>query len=517
MTRASLLHILDHVGTISEAEIRELEQLAAAFPYCQTAHVLLAKAAHDQGSMLASQRLRRAATYATDRQLLRQLIEQPATHSSSPTPATVAPAAEQLVATSSFTKALPTDSKLITETTSVAAEAIAEVEEPAQDARPEAFFAPDQPELSAPAPGTGETEVLETATHSPAAPEDDTTAMELPAIAPALAAEEEAQEEQLLEIAPAACIEPEPVAMDQDILAVSEVAPQTLTPEAEPVAADEFSLPELPELSATTDHQITGEATALSAAEAFTEDQPAEALLEQASDLDSTGQVFTPSQEEEFTVELPELVENGPEEDILPAVAPPIRPPVEVGTSRFEFGLSLPEPAEQVIYELPTLEEEVPSIPVETVPEFRGDDHLGYALTGGSRYGFCLQLTDELTNALPTTEFFSPDALLQEHARRYQPTPPPTPSPFDLINKFLRNQPRLRSPAALPASAEEQADLSVRSTQGAPDIASESLAKIMIRQGKLQKAIEIYERLMMRQPEKKAYFAEQIQQLKSTE
>ena len=85
MTRASLLHLLDHVTGISDAEIRELEQLAAAFPYCQTAHVLLAKAAHDRGSMLAGQRLRRAATYAADRELLRQLLEQPAT-----LPATVA-------------------------------------------------------------------------------------------------------------------------------------------------------------------------------------------------------------------------------------------------------------------------------------------------------------------------------------------------------------------------------------------------------------------------------------------
>ena len=59
MTRASLLHILDHVGSISEAENQELVQLATAFPYCQTAHLLLAKAAHDKGSMLASQRLRR--------------------------------------------------------------------------------------------------------------------------------------------------------------------------------------------------------------------------------------------------------------------------------------------------------------------------------------------------------------------------------------------------------------------------------------------------------------------------
>ncbi|RZK48834.1 MAG: hypothetical protein EOO59_16640, partial [Hymenobacter sp.] len=78
MTRSTLLQLLAHPAALSGADVRELEQLAQAFPYCQTAHLLLAKAAHDQGSMLAGQRLRRAATYATNRALLRQLIEQPA-------------------------------------------------------------------------------------------------------------------------------------------------------------------------------------------------------------------------------------------------------------------------------------------------------------------------------------------------------------------------------------------------------------------------------------------------------
>src|ERR1700712_2174604 len=76
MTRSTLLQLLAHPTALSEANVRELEQLAQAFPYCQTAHLLLAKAAHDQGTMLAGQRLRRAATYAADRTLLRRLIEQ---------------------------------------------------------------------------------------------------------------------------------------------------------------------------------------------------------------------------------------------------------------------------------------------------------------------------------------------------------------------------------------------------------------------------------------------------------
>ncbi len=44
-------------------------------------------------------------------------------------------------------------------------------------------------------------------------------------------------------------------------------------------------------------------------------------------------------------------------------------------------------------------------------------------------------------------------------------------------------------------------------------IVSEGMAKIMVRQGKIERAIEIYEQLMLKKPEKKAYFAEKIKDL----
>ena len=40
-----------------------------------------------------------------------------------------------------------------------------------------------------------------------------------------------------------------------------------------------------------------------------------------------------------------------------------------------------------------------------------------------------------------------------------------------------------------------------------------NLARIFVRQGKTARAIEIYEKLMVKQPEKMAYFAAQIQSL----
>ncbi|UYZ63929.1 hypothetical protein [Hymenobacter weizhouensis] len=447
MTRASLLHILDHVGEISEAEVRELEQLAAAFPYCQTAHVLLAKAAHDRGSMLAGQRLRRAATYATDRELLRQLLEQPA---STPVAAQPYPPA-------------PADAPA-----------------PASD---EAFA------TAGPAP----------ATVSPVAPETE----------PVAASQSEA-------------IEPQP-APEADLFAV---AP---TPEPEPVVFSASPEPLVVDAVAEDDADARTQPEAPAAAKG-----PASDLVELASDWEANIEAEAPVSEEAEapatltasaeTAEQAALVEPtaAPEaatdEDVLPPVAPPIRPPVEAGISRFEFGLTEPGPLPQPVYQLPGLDEEAAEVPVlasappiVTAP-FRADSDLGYALGAGSRLGYDLQLHDDgYTLNLPADAFFEPDALLLAHLAAHRPKP--TASSLDLINRFLKAQPRIKTPAGVPLPAEEQTDLSARSTSAGGGLASESLATIMVRQGKIDKAIEIYERLMERQPEKKAYFAAQIQQL----
>lgn len=129
--------------------------------------------------------------------------------------------------------------------------------------------------------------------------------------------------------------------------------------------------------------------------------------------------------------------------------------------------------------------------------------------------GYCLQSSDELTQNLPDGSF-EPDALILAHLAAQLPAVP-TRTSIDIISQFLRNKPRLKTPVPTPPSANEQADLSVKSTRAEPDLASESLALIMVRQGKKDRAIEIYERLMVRQPEKMAYFADQIQKLKLSE
>lgn len=378
MTRSTLLQLLAHPTALTGADVRELEQLAQAFPYCQTAHLLLAKAAHDQGSMLAGQRLRRAATYATDRARLRQLIE------------LVPPVAEPELALATV-EAVATDGT--------------------DSAQPASTAAPIATQLSS--------------------------------------------------AAEAVVAAPEPVLLEVE---------HAVLPGVEALANEPM-----------------------------------------------------------------------PEEE-LPPSAPPIRPPAEAETARLEFGLADAEPAEITAYQLPGLTELVISPAsaadnqalVSPPPVFSGVADVGYAPGEGSRLGFCLQGVSEEyslaagpaallpgTKLPPAGEFFAPDALLLAHlAAQQTPVVPGAPLiAVDLIDSFLRRGSQAGSrrrpmPPMPDAEEEEQPDLSGPSTRAVPDLASENLAKILARQGKPDRAIAIYERLMVKHPEKMAYFAAQIDSLR---
>lgn len=59
-----------------------------------------------------------------------------------------------------------------------------------------------------------------------------------------------------------------------------------------------------------------------------------------------------------------------------------------------------------------------------------------------------------------------------------------------------------------------QADLTHKSTMFHHDLATESLARVLQQQGKWQRALDIYEKLKLKFPKKKAYFTTLIEQLK---
>ncbi len=84
----------------------------------------------------------------------------------------------------------------------------------------------------------------------------------------------------------------------------------------------------------------------------------------------------------------------------------------------------------------------------------------------------------------------------------------------DLIEKFIKSPPKITKNKIKSSVNEDQEDLSVKSTKIEEDFASENLAKILIKQGNKEKAIDIYKKLIWKFPQKKAYFATQIEGLK---
>lgn len=81
----------------------------------------------------------------------------------------------------------------------------------------------------------------------------------------------------------------------------------------------------------------------------------------------------------------------------------------------------------------------------------------------------------------------------------------------EIIDKFIKIQPSI--PKAKPA--ESASDLSEDSGMFSDNIVSETLVEILLKQGKKDKAVEVLKKLIWKFPQKKAYFAAQIDSLKN--
>ena len=80
----------------------------------------------------------------------------------------------------------------------------------------------------------------------------------------------------------------------------------------------------------------------------------------------------------------------------------------------------------------------------------------------------------------------------------------------EIIDKFLETQPKINKNK----EPKLKGDLAEKSTSE-PDVATERLAEIYTLQGFKDKAIAVYEKLILKFPEKKDYFAQKIQELKN--
>lgn len=75
MNKQRYIALLKDPSVITKADIPDIEELIEQFPYCQNAHILLAKIQTEVGSMHAAKLTRRAALYTSDRAKLKKLVE----------------------------------------------------------------------------------------------------------------------------------------------------------------------------------------------------------------------------------------------------------------------------------------------------------------------------------------------------------------------------------------------------------------------------------------------------------
>lgn len=85
-----------------------------------------------------------------------------------------------------------------------------------------------------------------------------------------------------------------------------------------------------------------------------------------------------------------------------------------------------------------------------------------------------------------------------------------------IIEKFIVERPSIGSikKGAEKSSDEINKDLSEKSTKFGDDLISENLAIILLKQGKKERSIDIYKKLIWKLPQKKAYFAARIEEIK---
>ncbi len=107
-------------------------------------------------------------------------------------------------------------------------------------------------------------------------------------------------------------------------------------------------------------------------------------------------------------------------------------------------------------------------------------------------------------------------AQLELTKKKLKPENPKQREQIHIIDQFIKAQPTISPARERNTSNTPQADLvPLKQGEFGEQIVSETLVKILISQGKKEKAIEVLKKLIWKFPQKKGYFAAQIEKLKN--
>lgn len=101
---------------------------------------------------------------------------------------------------------------------------------------------------------------------------------------------------------------------------------------------------------------------------------------------------------------------------------------------------------------------------------------------------------------------------IKNHKKKIKPEGEKQKEQIEIIDQFIKVQPTI--PKLKPNESQTKSDLSEPSVTYGDNIVSETLVEILLKQGKKDKAIEVLKKLIWKFPQKKAYFAARIEELK---
>ena len=85
---------------------------------------------------------------------------------------------------------------------------------------------------------------------------------------------------------------------------------------------------------------------------------------------------------------------------------------------------------------------------------------------------------------------------------------------LEIIDQFIKTQPSISAAKEKPPHVPDGDLSTIKTGEFGDNIVSETLVELLLKQGKKDKAIEVLKKLIWKFPQKKSYFAAQIEELK---